>query len=468
MNNQRPRIAIAGTSSGAGKTTVTIGIMRAMGKRGLNVQGFKCGPDYIDPTYHSAVTGRVSRNLDTWMMPHDAMLEVFQRGSDGADVSVIEGVMGLYDGKDPLSNAGSTAHIATLLDCPVILVVNVQSMARSSAAVVLGYQKLDEHVRIAGVIVNKCGSEGHYRIVKSAIEQECGIPVVGWLGRDDSLEIPERHLGLVPAIERGELNPLFDHAAERVEATVDLDRILAIANDTPSAPLPVERLFVSRELSGPTIAVARDAAFNFYYEENLELLKGLGANIITFSPLAGDTVPAGTDGIYIGGGFPEEYASTLANNIRLKEDLRALVLEGMPVYAECGGYMYLCRSIKDRSGQTFEMAGIIPAKVEMQPKLAALGYREARAIRDGLLLPSDSIIRGHEFHYSSLTADNEDTYPYAYETKGLRGIKKEGYCSGNVLAGYTHVHFSSNPESASRWIEKCSEYRNVRLARENS
>lgn len=458
MNANRPRFAIAGTGSGVGKTTLTLGIMRALERNGLKVQGFKCGPDYIDPTYHSAVTGRASRNLDTWMVPHETMQEIFIRGSEGADVSVIEGVMGLYDGKNPLSNEGSTAHIAALLDCPIILVVNVQSMARSAAAVVMGFQKLDDGARIAGVIVNKCGSEGHYRIVKSAIEQECGIPVVGWLGRNEELNIPERHLGLIPAIERGELNPLFELAAQQVEATVDLNLILSYANDAPALALPKERLLASQRESDPTIAVARDASFNFYYLENLEMLEHCGAKVIYFSPLAGETVPSDADGVYFGGGFPEEFAAQLADNIRLKDDLHTLAASGMPIYAECGGYMYLCRSIKDRSGQTYPMAGIIPAIVEMQPKLAALGYREVRAIQDSLLLPEDSRMRGHEFHYSTLTADHSDTYPYAYETTGLRGVKKEGYCSGNILAGYTHVHFASNPDAALRWVRICSEY----------
>ncbi|XEC96089.1 cobyrinate a,c-diamide synthase [Paenibacillus tarimensis] len=459
----RPRLMIAGTGSGAGKTTVTIGMMHALQKRGLRVQGFKCGPDYIDPTYHSAVTGRASRNLDTWMMPGETVTEIFLRSSASADVSVIEGVMGLYDGKDPLSNEGSTAHIATLLECPVVLVVNVQSMARSAAAVVTGFQKLDERVRMAGVIVNKCGSEGHYRIVKAAIEQECRIPVVGWLGRDETLQIPERHLGLVPAVERGELTPLFDRAAELIEAGVDLDAVLSIAKDVPLLESPANSLFVHRKEAGPVIAVARDAAFNFYYPENLELLECLGAYIVEFSPLAGETVPSDADGVYIGGGFPEEYAAALSDNLQLKNDLHALVAAGMPVYAECGGYMYLCRSITDRSGRTFPMAGIISAEVKMQSKLAALGYREARALQDCLLLAEGNFIRGHEFHYSTLTPDDEETFPYAYETKGMRGTKKEGYCSGNVLAGYTHVHFASNPEAAARWIGLCNDYRKKRL-----
>lgn len=461
MNGKRNRIVIAGTGSGVGKTTITIGLMAALRKSGLTVQGFKCGPDYIDPTYHSAVTGRLSRNLDTWMTSRDVMTEIFLRSSQEADISVIEGVMGLYDGKDPLSNAGSTAEIAMMLEAPVILIVNVQSMARSAAAVVMGYQKLDERVRIAGVIVNRCGSAGHYELVKAAVEQECGIPVVGWLQRDDSLAIPERHLGLVPAIERGELAPFFDHACGLAEKGIDLNRIVSLAGEAPELQWPEQRLFEHKPSSrgrGPAIAVARDAAFHFYYPENLELLELRGAELRFYSPLAGQTVPEDADGVYIGGGFPEEFAARLAADESAKADLRTRAAEGLPIFAECGGYMYLSRSITDREGKVHAMAGIIPADVVMQKKLAALGYREATALEDCLLLNKGETIRGHEFHYSKIIPEQED-YPHAYETKGLRGTGRDGYAQANVMAGYTHLHFASNPNAAERFIAQCSEYR---------
>lgn len=240
---RRSRIVVAGTGSGAGKTTVTLGLMKAFADSGLRVQGFKCGPDYIDPTYHTAATGTPSRNLDSWMTSPDTVRETFIRASEGADISVIEGVMGLYDGKDPLSNTGSTAEIAMLTDSPVLLVVDVRSMARSAAAIVLGFQRLEPKLRIVGVIVNRCGSQGHYGIVKKAIEQECGIPVLGWLKRDDGLDIPERHLGLVPAVERGELEPLFQRAAELIRAGTDLDALRALADSAPPLSLPAQPLF---------------------------------------------------------------------------------------------------------------------------------------------------------------------------------------------------------------------------------
>ncbi|MEB3102064.1 cobyrinate a,c-diamide synthase [Ferviditalea candida] len=464
MNARRPRIVIAGTGSGAGKTTVTIGLMAALKRRGMNIQGFKCGPDYIDPSYHTAVTGRLSRNLDTWMLPFDTMKEIFLRGSEGADISIVEGVMGLNDGKDPLSDTGSTAEIAALLESPVLLVVNVQSMARSAAAVVLGFQKLNDGVRIGGVIVNKCGSAGHYHIVKAAIEQECGVPVMGWLGRSEDIQIPERHLGLMPAIERGELGPLFSSAADMIEHGIDLKAVLTLAHDAAPLAWPATRQFVRQEPheeTRPTIAVAKDAAFNFYYPENLELLELFGANLCTFSPLAGEKVPEDADGVYIGGGFPEEFAAELSAQKQVNEYLKAKIEAGLPVFAECGGYMYLTRSITDRSGVAHDMVGLIPAHVCMQTKLAALGYREVKAVRDNLLLAEGETMRGHEFHYSVLTAET-DEYPHAYETKGLRGAGYDGYCDFAVTAGYTHVHFASNVNAVRRFIDRCAAYGRTR------
>ncbi|WP_342415830.1 cobyrinate a,c-diamide synthase [Paenibacillus sp. FSL R10-2782] len=465
---RRSRIVVAGTGSGAGKTTVTLGLMKAFADSGLRVQGFKCGPDYIDPTYHTAATGTPSRNLDSWMTSPDTVRETFIRASEGADISVIEGVMGLYDGKDPLSNTGSTAEIAMLTDSPVLLVVDVRSMARSAAAIVLGFQRLEPKLRIAGVIVNRCGSQGHYGIVKKAIEQECGLPVLGWLQRDDGLDIPERHLGLVPAVERGELEPLFQRAAELIRTGTDLAALRALADSAPPLSLPAQQLFASDRLSSetqadigerPIIAVARDAAFNFYYPENLDLLRQSGAVLSFFSPLAGERVPEQASGLYLGGGFPEEFAADIAANTGFLEDIRNAVSRDMPVFAECGGYMVLARTLTDRSGTVHVMAGVIPSDVRMQEKRAALGYREATALQDCLLLEAGENIRGHEFHYSVMAYDESVCpYPYAYQTKGMRGLQSEGYAKGNLLAAYTHIHLASLPKAAARWVEKCRAY----------
>ena len=456
---KRPRIVIAGVSSGAGKTTVTLGVMAALRRRGLSVQGFKVGPDFIDPSYHSAVTGRLARNLDSWMMEHAVVREVFERGGEGADISVIEGVMGMYDGKEPLSNTGSTAEVSLLLHAPVILVVNVSSMARSAAAVVLGFQQLDPAVHVAGVIVNRVGSVGHYELVKAAIEQVCAIPVVGYLARHDDLQIPERHLGLIPALERGELTPLFDALAAAVEETVELDRILQLAQASSRWEASAPQLFVGApQAPTVTIAVARDSAFNFYYPENLELLSWYGAAIRYFKPLMGERIPDDADGLYIGGGFPEEFAAELSAQTQVLANVRERIRTGLPTFAECGGFMFLAESIVDRCGASHPMAGVIPAAIRMQTRLAALGYREVRALASSPLLARGELIKGHEFHYSTVMYHDAPT-PYAYDAVGLRGSKQEGYVDRSLVAGYTHLHFASNVSAVKNFIASCEVYR---------
>ncbi|WP_088833939.1 cobyrinate a,c-diamide synthase [Paenibacillus tyrfis] len=450
-------LVVAGTGSGAGKTTVTLGLMAALRRRGLTVQGFKCGPDYIDPTYHKAVTGRPSRNLDSWMLTPDTVKEIYARASHDADISIIEGVMGFYDGKDPLSNTGSTAEISLLLDCPVLLVVNCQSMARSAAAIVKGFQCLEPRARIAAVFANKVGSDGHYRIVKEAIEQECGIPVIGYMKREDSLSVPERHLGLVPSIERGELGGLFETLADRIDQTVDMDRLLELAQASEPPAVPQPRLFAepSRRY-GVRMAVARDAAFHFYYPENLELLELYGAELVYFSPLAGEPLPEDVQGLYIGGGFPEEFAERLSAQTQVTDSIRSAVERGLPTLAECGGFMYLTGAIGDTQGRSYPMLGLVPGQVTMQSKLAALGLREVTGAEGNFLLPVGETARGHEFHYSVYEPQAE--LPHAYETKGLRGVKKDGCLLHRTVAGYTHLHFASNPGIVARWLECCEAY----------
>lgn len=520
----RPRFVVAGTGSGSGKTTVTLGLMRAFARRGLKVQGFKCGPDYIDPAYHTAVTGRSSRNLDSWMTSSTYLQEYFLRVSEDVDLSVIEGVMGLYDGKEDTALTGSTAEIAILTDSPVLLVVDVRSMGRSAAAIVLGFQQLEPELRIAAVIVNRCGSEGHYRMVRAAIEAACGIPVIGWLPRDSGLDIPERHLGLLPAVERGELEPLFEHAADLLAEGTDLERLLELAAAAPALQYPPEPDAVlqsqgpsqgclgilepgipavtATETPGlgsrlamepasqehpvaavlplsspaarimpadtdrlahrpaqPVIAIARDAAFNFYYADNLELLERAGARLVMFSPLSGEGITPEADGIYIGGGFPEEFAAVIAANSLFLDGVRAAAADGMPLYAECGGYMVLARSLTDRSGAVHEMAGIIPAHTVMQERRAALGYREVTALHDCLLLKQGGRLRGHEFHYSGMSYIPGEDRTYAYESKGRGGSQPEGYISGNIMAAYAHIHLASHFPAAGRLVEACRTYR---------
>ncbi len=446
------RLVIAGTGSGVGKTTYSIGIMAALQQKGYTVQGFKCGPDYIDPSYHTAVTGRVSRNLDSWMFDHQTVREIVARASEGADISIIEGVMGFFDGKSPLENTGSTADISMITESPVLLIVNCASMARSAAAIVKGFQMLASGPNIVGVIANQVGSVGHYEIVKAAIEQECNVPVLGYMKKEQDIDIPSRHLGLIPAIERGELNPFFDKLAHLISETIDIDRLYELA-ETTEIVNESSALFAQREDQGVTIAVAKDAAFNFYYQENLELLEAYGAKLAYFSPLNGEEVPANADGLYLGGGFPEEFADELAHNEATKASIRAAITGGIPTLAECGGFMYLTESITNTDGVEYKMTGLIPGKVKMQKKLAALGYREIFGTPGNFLIDQDQQAKGHEFHYS--TFEGAEGLPYAYETKGRFGKKSEGYLRGNLVAGYTHFHFASNPQLVERWIESC-------------
>lgn len=450
------RLVIAGTGSGVGKTTLTIGLMSALRKKNIIVQGFKCGPDYIDPSYHTAVTGRYSRNLDSWMLPREVVQEIFLRGSRGAEISIVEGVMGFFDGRSPSSNEGSTAEISEILDCPVVLVVNCSSMARSVAAIVKGFQTFAEGPNIVGVIANRVGSEHHYQLVKTAIEQECGIPVVGYLKKELDIEIPERHLGLVPSIERGELEGFFDQLGELVEETIDLNQLMELAK---ASPLPQQEasLFKPSEDQKQelTIAVAKDAAFNFYYPENLELLEAYGAKLVYFSPLNKEKLPETADGFYIGGGFPEEFAEQLSAMEEVKASIRSAIQRGLPTFAECGGFMYLTEAIETNDGKSYEMVGVIPGKVVMQRKLAALGYRDIKGKPGNPLLPEGLQAKGHEFHYSVYVSENPVSH--AYQIKGARVDKAEGYMDKNLIAGYTHVHFASCPDMVHKWLTRCKE-----------
>lgn len=461
---ENPRILIAGTHSGAGKTTLTLGLMAAFIKRGVRVQGFKCGPDYIDPAYHTAITRRPSRNLDSWMMSHDLVRQVFHHGSRGGDLSIIEGVMGLYDGKNPTSDEGSSAEISLITKTPVILVMNIKSMARSAAAIVKGFQSLNPKVNIVGVIANFAGSKGHGELVRQAIEQECGIPLLGVLTADQQIAIPERHLGLLPAMERGELEGLFTRLADLMEENMDLDSILTLAQEVEEleySGIEYDPFLSTKETSLVRIAVARDGAFNFYYPENLELLEAAGAELVYFSPVAGESVPEDVDGLYIGGGFPEEFAEQLGRNQKVSHSVKVAIQQGMPTLAECGGFMYLTEELENTDGTCYPMAGVIPGRTVMEKRLVALGYREVTGLRDNFLLEGTKA-RGHEFHYSIFQPGSLPLKP-AYMSKGLRKDGEEGVvATGNLVAGYTHLHFASQPDLVSRWIHACQMYQEKR------
>lgn len=460
MNLNPPRIVIAGTGSGVGKTTITLGLLSALTRRGIRVQAFKAGPDYLDPGLHRLATGRPSRNLDTWMLGADGMREVFLKGAQGADLCLIEGVMGLFDGKDSRSNEGSTAEIAAELGAPVVLVLDAGAAARSVAAVVRGFQVFDPAVRIGGVILNRVGSEGHHRMLKAAIEGECNVPVLGSLHEDASHQLPEGNLGLVPTVDPQGLPAWLERLADKVDETIDLNALLAWARETEdSVKLPDSVRFTHAPppSSGPVIAVARDEAFHFYYPENLELLQSEGARLRFFSPLAGEELPEYAEGLYIGGGFPEEFAEVLAGQEEVKRSIRDRIEGGLPTYAEGGGFMYLCESLRDRDGRQHPMVGVIPARMEMGSRLSAFGYREVRGSTDTLLLREGETARGHEFHYSRLSESPE--WQPAWRTEGLYGAGWEGFSVGRLLATYTHLHFLSHPDMARRWVDACRQYR---------
>ncbi|MGI9860308.1 cobyrinate a,c-diamide synthase [Moorella naiadis] len=454
------RIVIAGTRSGVGKTSIATGLMAALAARGMKVQGFKVGPDYIDPSYHTLATGRPSRNLDTFLCPPAAVLEAFEGAAVTGDIAIIEGVMGLYDGHRD-NGSGSTAAIARLLAAPVLLVVDATSLGQSVAAEVLGYRSLDPGVQLAGVILNRVSNEAHLELLRRAIEEYTGVPVVGWLRRGALPPLPSRHLGLIPAGEQAGLPAVLAELAAAVAAGLDLERVVALAGGAGPLPAGAGRFFAAaRAEAGETIpvAVARDQAFSFYYQDSLDYLVALGAELLPCSPLQDSSLPPEAAGVIIGGGFPEIFLEELAANRPLLEDLRRQVARGLPLYAECGGLMYLTKSSTDLEGHTWPLAGVIPAACRMQRKLAGLGYREAYLCRDNLLGRQGDRLYGHEFHYSTL-ADTATGFPPAYTWK-LRGVPHyDGYGTRQVVASYLHLHFLGNRQAAQNFLAACRKFK---------
>ena len=456
-----PRIVIAAAASGAGKTTIAAGLIAALRRQGLVVQPFKCGPDYIDPSYHERAAGRPCRNLDAWMLDGAQLLEGFSRACGDADIAVIEGVMGLFDGSNWHDERASTAHIAKLLGAPVLLVVDIAGAARSAAAVVLGCQHFDRDLALRGVVLNFAGSEGHANGCAEAITAITGLPALGWLPRDAKLEIPERHLGLVPGGEHLDSSSLIADIADAVTRRFDLAAVIEIARTAAAmpgicAPAPV----VHREPAGrrPVIAVARDDAFCFYYPENLELLTEAGAAIEFFSPLKGEQPGPNAAGVYLGGGYPELHASELASNVGLWDALKGLRARDAPIYAECGGFMVLTQGLIDGEGRRWPMAGLVPGVTRMTDKLAALGYRHAAALHPNLLTDGGDELRGHEFRYSTWVCDEpiaDDDI--AWQVRGARAEAPAdscGFVSGNLLASYLHIHFAQRAGIARRFVDK--------------
>ena len=438
-----PRIVVAGTHSGVGKTTVASGLMAALSSEGFRVAPFKVGPDFIDPSYHTLAAGRPGRNLDAFLSGPDLIGPLFAHGAQGADIAVIEGVMGLFDGKSGGGDLASTAHVARLLKAHVVLVVDARAMARSAAAMVHGYSTFDPKLEIAGVVLNRVGSQAHEKMLRDAIKP-LGIPVLGVLRRDEEIQTPDRHLGLVPAAERRrEARRSLDALRKVVSRSINLDGMVRLARCAgPLEAEPWNPESPDLDLSwGVRIAVATGPSFSFLYRENLEMLEGAGAEVVTFDPTTEEDLPAGTDALYLGGGFPETYAEALSTNGRMRESVRIFAEGGRPVVAECGGLLYLVRELDGHP-----MCGVLDATARMTNRLA-LGYREARALADSPLASVGAEVRGHEFHYSSVE-------PGAGERPAweLAGRGQEGFVAGGVHASYLHTHWAATPELPRRLV----------------
>jgi cobyrinic acid a,c-diamide synthase len=449
---------VAGTSSGAGKTTVTVALCRALQARGLRVALFKCGPDYLDPTYHRRAAGAPSHNLDGWMMGREAVRATFQRASRGADVALIEGMMGLFDGASPDSDEGSTAEIAKWLAAPVILIADASAMARSLAALVAGFAGFDRELRVAGVICNRVGSRGHLDLLRRA---QAAPPIVGGLAAEPELAFPERHLGLTTAREGSIAESLFAAWGARAAEWIDLDAVLQIARNSPSAPSSSSP---SSPSSSPVsvrlrIALALDDAFHFYYDDNLRRLEALGAELVPFSPVRDARLPDldRLDGLYLGGGYPELHAESLAANATMREAVATFARSGRPIYAECGGLMYLTRAIRTRDGRAHPVVGLIPCEAVMADGLEAIGYVEVTLEADTPIGPAGTRFRGHQFRYSRLTEpDGAVALAYSVRRRGTDEPLREGYRIGNnVLASYVHAHWASNPRVAEAFVTSC-------------
>jgi cobyrinic acid a,c-diamide synthase len=457
---------VAGTSSGVGKTTITAALLAALRARGLTVQPFKCGPDYIDPAHHVAIAGRPSYNLDTWMMPRETNRSLFRQAMQGADIAVVEGVMGLFDGASGSSEEGSTAEIAKLLGLPVVLVLNASKAARSAAAVVKGFRDFDPQLRILGVILNGAAGPAHVHLLREAIAQ-IDVPVLGSFPRMPDAALAERHLGLVTAVEKTWSAEQVKALAEAAESNLTLDELLAgcelrdnaaqAASKTPDQNTAFELGAIERV----RIGVARDRAFSFYYQSSLDALRAAGAELIDVSPLSDTSLPASLDGLYLGGGYPEIFAEDLAGNRTFIASVRAYVASGSPTYAECGGLMYLSEELITLDGRAHTMAGVLPIAIEMLKRLDGFGYTEVELQNDCLLGQRGARLRGHSFHYSRVTRVGKIERSYRTRNLLTQTENHEGYALGNVLASYIHLSLAAHPEAAAHFVRSCRDAKAV-------
>jgi len=489
-------VIIAGERSGVGKTTVTLALLASLSRRDRSVQSFKVGPDYIDPMFHQHVTGRPCRNLDPVLTSQTYVQQCFARHSQESEYALVEGVMGLFDGIGhrewgighremgetqgitnapcPMPNApcptdfASTAHIARLLDLPVVLAIDCSRLSGSVAAIAHGYQSFDPRIKMAGVILNRVGSDRHLSLLKDSL-QSLQLPILGVLRRQDNITIPDRHLGLLPTAELPELNALINRLADLGDTCFDWQRLLPLLK---SKPLPVayrrdeSRLYVLptdamnrvSTYSPVRIAVARDRAFNFYYQDNLDLLQQLGAELVFWSPLVDAELPKDVRGMYFGGGFPEVFAQQLSENISARDAVKTAILKGMPTIAECGGLMYLCEEIIDFAGKSWPMTGVLPTSAMMGGRLT-LGYRRAVALQDNLLVKAGQTVYGHEFHRSHLTSTPSQPL---FETSRYDCDENMGYegwsLPVNIHASYVHLHWGESVEIPQQFLKKCLKF----------
>ncbi|MEH4626079.1 cobyrinate a,c-diamide synthase [Phytobacter diazotrophicus] len=452
MSDGRRAFILAGTGSGCGKTTVTLGLLRVLQQRGMRVQPFKVGPDYLDTAWHTAVTGVESRNLDSFMLPAPTLNALFNQQMQAADIAVIEGVMGLYDGYGTDPDYCSSAALAKQLGVPVILLVDGKAVSTSIAATVMGFQHFDPALTIAGVIVNRVNSDSHYQLLKHAIEHYCGIPALGYVPVTARVALPERHLGLVTARESVIDSQSWRDFAGHIAQTLDIDKLLSLST-LPSLPEGQWPALPARdEGEGITLALADDEAFNFYYPDNIELLRNTGVKIVRFSPLHDAKLPE-CQMLWLGGGYPELYVRALSANRSMLDAIRSANQRGVAIYAECGGLMYLGSTLRDAAGDIHSMVGVIPGHSEMGKRLTRFGYCEATASQPMLLADAGETLRGHEFHYSDFTPE-QDAVMQCRKTRDGRMLSQwqGGWQVGNTYASYLHIHFAQRPTMLSRWI----------------
>jgi cobyrinic acid a,c-diamide synthase len=459
----RPRIMIAGAQSGTGKTTVSAALAIALGRRGMKVATFKAGPDFLDPTYLGRASGRPCYNLDTWMMGVEYTRSLLERKSRDADISLVEGVMGLFDGAAPDSLEGSSAEIAAITGTPVLLLVNVHGMSRSIAALVKGYSEFVPGVRIEGVIANNVGSAGHGEALAKALRAS-GLPeLLGAVPRGGFPPLSSRHLGLVTANTEILGETTLDALADAIERHVDVEAIAALAGKAGDLKDEERTREEPRSRKPLKLALAFDEAFHFYYQDTLDAFEEAGFELARFSPIRDRGVPAGTGGLFLGGGYPEVFAADLAGNGEMLASIREAARSGMPVYAECGGLMYLSEEITDSDGKAHRMCGVLPLRTRMLEKRKALGYVEVELAADSLWGEKGATARGHEFHYSELNGDRGGADPavervYRVKLRRTGAVDAEGFQKGNVLASYAHLHLASRPETVRRFYRKCAEF----------